>query len=97
MATVVWTEQALEDLDSICLYIARDAPRVAQLFAGRVFDAVVRLEAFPESGRIVPEIGDPKLREVIFGNYRILYRFHDETVEILTVHHGARLIDDRSF
>lgn len=97
MVAVVWTDQALEDLDSICLYIARDAPRVAQLFAGRVFDAVDRLEMFPESGRIVPEIGDPNLREVIFGNYRILYRFRKEIVEILTVHHGARLITDQSF
>ena len=46
---------------------------------------------FPESGRIVPEIGDEVLREVVHGNYRIVHRLGSEAVEIITVHHGARL------
>lgn len=58
-----------------------------------VLAAVERLEAFPNIGRIVPELGDPAVREIILGNYRIIYRVKPEFAEILTVYHGARLLD----
>jgi plasmid stabilization system protein ParE len=48
------------------------------------------LAAFPESGRIVPEIGDPALREVLYGSYRIVYELRDNRVEIATVAHTSR-------
>lgn len=53
--------------------------------------AVDRLSLFPHSGRIVPEVADPMIREVIQGSYRIVYRLIREEVHILTVHHAARL------
>lgn len=65
MAKVTWTEQALEDLEAICLFIARDALRYAELFADQVFKATDRLEDFPLSGRVVPEIGREDIREII--------------------------------
>jgi len=89
---VNWTDQALDDLDCICLFIARDSPRYARIFAQRAFEATERLEEFPLSGRMVPEVGRKDIREVILGNYRIIYRVRDEEVEILTVHHGARML-----
>ena len=76
----------------ICLFIARDAPRYANLFADRVFRATDRLAQFPKSGRVVPEIGRDDVREVIVQSYRVIYRLLPEEVEILTVHHGARLL-----
>ncbi len=69
------------------------APRYAEMFAIRVFNATDRLKIFPESGRIVPEINQHNIREVIFGNYRIIYRLQDDEVQILTVYHSARLLD----
>ena len=92
MAVVSWTIQALDDLDAICEFIARDAPRYAQLFAIQAFETVDRLEMFPLSGRVVPEIKRQEIREVILGNYRIVYRLKEEETEILTVHHGAQLL-----
>lgn len=92
MATVGWTAQALDDLEAACLYIARDAPHIAQIFTARAFDAVDRLADFPLSGRIVPETGRPELREVIVYSYRIMYRYTGDDVVVLTVHHGARLL-----
>lgn len=91
MVKVSWTDQALEDLESICLFIARDAPRYAEIFADRAFVATERLGQFPLSGRIVPEIGREDIREIILGNYRIIYRVLPDEVEVLAVHHGARL------
>ena len=92
MADVSWTDQALDDLDAICEFIARDASRYAQLFAIQAFEAVDRLEMFPISGRVVPEINIREIREIILGNYRIVYRLTEDEVEILTVHHGAQLL-----
>ena len=90
MATVGWTAQALDDLEAVCLYIARDAPHIAQIFAARSFDAVDRLAEFPLSGRVVPEVGRPEIREIFVSSYRIIYRFTSDAVVILTIHHGAR-------
>lgn len=66
----------------------------AELFARSVFEATDRLEAFPESGREVPETGRADIRELIVGSYRIIYHFLDDDAVILTVHHGARLLRD---
>ncbi len=51
---------------------------------------MARLEGNPRSGRVVPEVRDESVREVIHGNYRIVYRLRHDVVEIATVFHGAR-------
>jgi plasmid stabilization system protein ParE len=89
---VVWTRQAVEDVEAIKAYVARDSTHYAALLVERIVGAVDRLESFPESGRVVPEVGDGALREVIFGAYRIVYRAEPDSVEVLTVHHAARLL-----
>ena len=62
----------------------------ADLIVERIVAAVSRLERHPRSGRIVPEVGDLSLREVIVRNYRIVYWLSREVAEMLTVFHGAR-------
>ena len=94
MAQVRWTPQALDDLDAICLFIARDAPQVAAVFADRAFQIADRLASYPRSGRLVPELEVENIREIILGNYRLIYRIKELEVQILTVHHGARLLGD---
>jgi toxin ParE1/3/4 len=93
MAQVRWTLQAVDDLEGIALFIAHDSSQYASLFVMDVLDSVERLKDFPESGRITPEMNNPAIREVILGNYRIIYRFKTDLVEILTIHHGARLFN----
>jgi addiction module RelE/StbE family toxin len=93
MAQVEWTPQALDDLDAICLFIARDAPQVAAVFADRAFRATDRLANYPRSGRIVPELAVENMREIILGNYRLIYRIRQDQVQVVTVHHGARRLD----
>jgi len=58
-----------------------------------VLAAIERLVDFPNSGRIVPEVNDPMIREVLLGSYRIVYRVKDQHVDLLTIYHGARLLD----
>jgi toxin ParE1/3/4 len=88
---IVWSPLAIEDVEAIRAYVARDSRRSADLLVERLVIAVERLQANPFSGRVVPEVGDDALREVIHGNYRIVYRIRAELVEIVTVFHGARL------
>lgn len=88
---IVWSEQATEDVVRIQEFIARTSPRYAQLLASRLVAAVERLRDFPESGRVVPELAEPQVREVIHGAYRIIYETHGpDRVEILTVFRGSR-------
>lgn len=93
MAEIRWTVQAADDLEAITERIAADSAHYASLFATDILSAVERLRDFPKSGRAVPEIANPQLREIPFGNYRIIYRVRDTLVEILTVYHTARLLD----
>ena len=93
MAQVKWTPQALDDLEAICLFIARDAPSIASVFADRAFRATDRLADYPRLGRVVPELQVENIRELILGSYRVIYRIQTVEVQVLTVHHAARLLD----
>lgn len=93
MVEVRWTPQAADDLEAITDFIAVDSPQYARLFTMDVLAAVERLAGFPNSGRVVPELNDPAIREILFGSYRIVYRVKGDLVELLTVYHGARLLD----
>lgn len=92
MTRVIWTRQAVEDVEAIRAYVARDSERYAALLVERLVAAVSRLETFPQSGRVVPEVGDDSLREVIYGNYRLVYRLQVGNAEVITVYHAARLL-----
>jgi toxin ParE1/3/4 len=87
---VVWTQPARDDLREIWEHIAADSGRYARQVSGRLVDAVGRLRTYPLSGRIVPELNRPELREVIQGNYRVVYRTTPEAVEVLAVVHTSR-------
>lgn len=67
-------------------------PRYAYLLVLDVVRTIERLVSFPKPGRVVPEILDPNIREILLGNCRIVYRLREETVEILTIYHAARLL-----
>ena len=93
MARLRWTPQALDDVEAICNFIARDSDHFARLFASKVFEKAKTLEAFPNAGRVVPETNQETIREIFHGNYRIIYRISRDEIQVLTVHHSARLFD----
>ena len=90
MTRVVWTRPARDDLREIRAYIAQDSERYARVVVARLVAAVPRLREYPLSGRVVPELARPTIREVIEGAYRIVYRVTPDAVQILGVVHGAR-------
>jgi plasmid stabilization system protein ParE len=88
--TLLWSDRAITDLEQIADFIALDSPAGATSFVTKVVEAVSTLQAFPEAGRVVPEYGESSLRELIFRNYRIVYRKDEQSVTIVTVFHGSR-------
>lgn len=94
MIELIWSPQALADVEEIRAYIAVDSRLYADLTAQRIIAAVERLTAFPDSGRMVPERQSPELREVIAAKFRIVYRRKATAVEIVTVFRGSREFPD---
>jgi len=91
MTSVNWTLKAQTALDGIYNYIHQDAPLYADRFVQQIIDSADRLEAFPLSGRTVPEAGREDIREIIFQSYRIIYWVISlERIDILAVLHGSR-------
>jgi plasmid stabilization system protein ParE len=91
MVKIVWTDLSVFELKDIYDYIAIDSKRYAKNQVDRIKPKTLILKTMPDSGRIVPELESSEIRELIEGNYRIVYRIKTKDyVEILTVHHTSR-------
>ncbi len=98
MVKIIWTQRSLTDLKSIAEYISKDSIKYASLTLQRILDVTKYLETNPRIGRMVPEVEKKdKIREIILGNYRIIYKItSSQSVHILTVHHSARRLRQTS-
>jgi len=92
MAEVIWTEPALQELDAIAEYIALDDPAAASLLVKTVLDKTKRLQDFPRSGRIPPELPNSVYREIVVPPCRIFYRLDNTQVFLLFVLREERLL-----
>jgi toxin ParE1/3/4 len=90
---VVWSPNAIDDVDEIASYIAKDSVAYAAAVVRKILDTTRNLSNFPLSGRIVPELGDPAIREKLVYSYRVIYRVEAEIITIAAVIHGKRLLD----
>ena len=87
---VKWSKPAKLDLKQIHDYIARDSIFYAQKVSSEIVEKSEKLNSFPEVGRIVPEIEDPNIRELLIYSYRLIYEVFSDKVEILALVHGKR-------
>ena len=92
MVKVVWTEIAIDDLKSIHDFISKDSKIYADRLIEKIIARVDQIENFPKAGRVVPEFDSELLRELIEGNYRIIYKINQDEIGIVRVHHSARLL-----
>jgi len=96
MVQIKWTFQAKDDLKTIAEYIKLDSIRYAKLQVIKIKTRTYILKSHPQAGRVVPEIDLEEIRELIEGNYRIIYKVvSNSTVDILTIHHSARDLTQR--
>jgi toxin ParE1/3/4 len=96
MVKIIWTKQSVDELKDIFDYISKDSRRYAANQISRIKSKTQILKLQPESGRVVPELEMNQIRELIEGNYRIVYRYlGSDFVEILTIHHSSRDFNSR--
>lgn len=95
---IEWTVRALNDLNNIYEFIAKDSRRYAQIEVENIQNAVSNFSQFPLMGRNVPEFPHLPYREILVGNYRVLYRFKEDQrqVIVMSVVHGRRLLKEPS-
>lgn len=93
MVKLNWTEIAVNDLKDIHDYIAKSSKRYAHITVSKIYTKSQLIICNPNIGRIVPEINNKLIRELILGNYRIIYRIVNKyQVDILRIYHSARLL-----
>ena len=89
---IIWSPLAIERAAEISEYIAQDNSSAARKWLETIFIKVDQLESSPESGRLVPETDNKEIRELIYGNHRIIYRIQKERISILTIRHGIQIL-----
>ena len=92
MVKIKWSDAAKSDLKGIIEYLSQDSPQYAEYLYERIFESIENLKSFPEMGRRVPELKNPNMREIILQNYRVIYQYFKDKIEIITIFHGKRLL-----
>ena len=92
---IIWSNDSLDDVDRIRDYITVDSEFYAQIFIEKIIQMTEKLIDFPRQGRVVPEFQNEDIREIIYRSYRIIYEITGETIIILSILHGRKLLDDR--
>lgn len=93
MARLNWTELSVNDLINIVGFISKDSVKYSEIQIKRIRERARLLKTQPFRGRIVPETNNEFIRELILGNYRIIYKIiSEERIDILTIHHSAKLL-----
>lgn len=97
MFRVRWTERARQDLIGIGDYIALRNPVAAVSFTEELIRRAEALSEIPRMGRTVPEIAREDIRELLHGNYRIVYRIIESEIHVLTVFEGHKRLDSAAY
>ena len=91
MVKIVWTELSISDLKEIHIFIANDSTRYASITVNKIYQRTQPIADNPYMGRMVPEFGIKSIRELIEGNYRIIYRIKNKNqADILRIYHVSR-------
>ena len=92
--TLEWSEEALEDIESIATYIEKDSPTYAKSVVSKFFEKAELLQEFSELGRKVPEMNNPQIREIFVYSYRLIYKIESTKILFIAVVHGKRLLEN---
>lgn len=90
---VRWSDEARSDLHEIAEFISRDSAYLAALSLSRIIERAEQAREFPRGGRVVPEFGSGRIRELLWKDYRIIYRLEENGMLVLTVVRGQRLLN----
>ncbi len=91
---IIWSPEAVEDLESIAAYIARDSSNYARSVVSKILEMSRQIPKFPFIGRVVPEVGNENIRERFVYSYRLVYQLEQTNIIIVAVIHGKRLLEE---
>ena len=91
---IFWTGKAQKDLFSIGSFVRRDNPKAANRLISNIRKRTLLLKTNAYIGRAVPEVSDKSIREILYKNYRIVYKVKIKSIDILMVFEGHKLFDD---
>jgi len=89
---VLWTRVAYKRLEEIYGYIENDSPTNAARWSDKLLKKPATIKDFSRAGRAVPEVDAVSIRELIYGNYRIIYKIKDDTAYVLTIRHFRQIL-----
>ncbi|MBD3194115.1 MAG: type II toxin-antitoxin system RelE/ParE family toxin [Candidatus Lokiarchaeota archaeon] len=92
MVEIRWSPAAAADFESIITYYDKTTPKFAQNLAKKILYIIENITLFPKMGRKVPDSDNPNVREIIYRNFRIIYRLKTEFLEIVRIIHGSRIL-----
>ncbi len=90
---VVWSPEAIEDLQSIAEYIQRDSEFYTRAVITKILDVSRSIKEFPLIGRIIPELENENVRERFVHSYRLVYQIKTHHIIIVAVIHGRQLFE----
>ena len=88
--TIKWTESAINDLEEVAGFIARDSQFYATTVVKKARKAAQSLRFSAERGRVVPENNSSDIRELFLWQYRLIYKVTSHNIYVLAFIHGAR-------
>ena len=89
---ILWSPLAVERASDISDSIALDNPTAAANWIETIFKKIEQLKSPPLSGRVFPEVNNKEIRELTYGNYRIIYRVESKQISILTIRQGKQIL-----
>ena len=87
---LVWSPEAIEDIEAIATYIERDSPWYAKAVVSKIVETAESIPEYPQLGRTVPELGDTNIRQRLVHRYRLIYRLDEKRIVIAAVIHGRQ-------
>ncbi len=89
-----FSKQADKDLQNIQDFIRKDSYYNSMLVIEKILVKINTLLKYPEIGRVILKTNNAVLWQILVYKYRIIYKIDGDFVEIVTLHHSARLLDD---
>ena len=87
---LVWSPEAIEDIEAIAAYIERDSPWYARAVVSKLIETAESIPEYLQLGRTVPELGEPSIRERLVHKYRLIYRLEENCAVVAAVIHGRQ-------
>ena len=87
---LVWSPEAIEDIEAIAAYIERDSPWYAKAVVSKLVETAESIPEYPKLGRLVPELGHSNIRERMVHRYRLIYRLEEERAVVAAIIHARQ-------